>query len=67
MGTWQQSGQTQVTQWEKKERQLESISLYLAMDNVPTEVVESKHFRAMLNSFASNAALPSVNKVKDQF
>jgi hypothetical protein len=37
------------------------------MENVPTDVVQSKYFRAMLNSFDSNAAPPSVNKAKDQF
>jgi hypothetical protein len=35
------------------------------MENVPTDVVQSKYFRAMLNSFDSNAAPPSINKVKD--
>jgi hypothetical protein len=37
------------------------------MENVPTDVAQSKYFRAMLKSFDSNAAPPSINKVKDQF
>jgi hypothetical protein len=51
----------------KKELQLETNSLFLAMDNVPTDVVQSKYFRPTLNSFDSNAAPPSINKVKEQF
>jgi hypothetical protein len=52
---------------EKKEHQLESTSLFLAMDNVPTHVIESKYFRAILKSFDANADPPSINKVKDHF
>jgi hypothetical protein len=38
-----------------------------ALDNVPTDVVQSKYFRAMLKSYDANADPPSINKVKDQF
>jgi hypothetical protein len=51
----------------RKEQQLESTSLFLAVKNVPTEIVESKYFRAMLESFDANADPPSINKVKDHF
>jgi hypothetical protein len=37
------------------------------MGVVPTDVVPSKCFRAMLKSFDSIAAAPSIIKVKDQF
>ena len=52
---------------ERKEKQLESTSLFLAMANVPTDVIESKYFKAMLKSFDANADPPSINKVKDHF
>ena len=52
---------------ERKVRQLESTSLFLAMNNVATDVVESKYFRKMLKSYDSNAEPPSINKVKDHF
>jgi hypothetical protein len=52
----------------RKEQQLESTSLFLAMDNVPTtDVLQSKYFRAMLKSYDANADPPSINKVKNQF
>jgi hypothetical protein len=37
------------------------------MDNVPTDVVQSKYFRAMLKLYDANAVPPSINKVKDYF
>jgi hypothetical protein len=37
------------------------------MANVPTDVIESKYFKAMLKSFDANADPPSINKVKDRF
>ena len=40
---------------ERKEKQLESTSLFLAMANVPTDVIESKCFKAMLKSFDATA------------
>jgi hypothetical protein len=52
---------------ERKEKQLESTSLFLAMDNVPTDVIESKYFKGMLKSYDANADPPSVSKVKDHF
>jgi hypothetical protein len=52
---------------ERKARQLESTSLFLAMENVPTDVVESPYFRDMLKSYDANAEPPSKNKVKDHF
>jgi hypothetical protein len=51
----------------RNEEQVESTSLFLAMDNVPTDVVQSKYFRAMLKSYYANAEPPSINKVKDHF
>ncbi len=51
----------------REEMQLESTSLFLAMANVPTDVIESKYFKAMLKSFGANADPPSINKVKDHF
>ena len=52
---------------ERKEQQVESMTVFLAMDNVPTKIVESKYFRAMLKSLGANADPPSINKVKDHF
>jgi hypothetical protein len=52
---------------ERKVKQLESTSLFLAMNNVATDVVQSKYFRGMLKSYDSNAEPPSINKVKDHF
>jgi hypothetical protein len=49
----------------RKEQQLESTSLFLTMDNFPTDVVQSKYFRAMLKSYDTNADPPPINKVKD--
>jgi hypothetical protein len=51
----------------RKEKQHESTSLFLAMANVPTDVIESNYFKAMLKSFDANADPPSINKVKDHF
>jgi hypothetical protein len=39
----------------QNEQQLEYTSLFLARDNVPTNVVQSKYFRAMLKSYDANA------------
>ncbi len=51
----------------RKVQQLESTSLFLAMNNVVTDVVQSKYFRKMLKSYDSNAEPPSITKVKDHF
>jgi hypothetical protein len=51
----------------RKEQQLESTLLFLAMGNVPTDILQSKYFRAMLKSYDANAEPPSINKVKDHF
>ena len=42
---WTNSSQSMA---ERKEQQLETTALYLAMENVATDVVESKYFRGML-------------------
>ena len=52
----------------RKETQLESTALYLAMENVPMDVLESKYYRAMLKTFDdANADPPGIDKVKGRF
>ena len=52
---------------ERMIRRLESTSLFLAMNNVATDIVQSKYFRNMFNLYDSNAVPQSINKVKDHF